>query len=213
MSNNELNKINVQESPKKKNKSIINKIEDHKINIINKKQTLETINKDIKQKKENLNNVDLNKGKNSCDNLNILMKDNPPLQNDNKEALISEPKMVLDEYKKNYVSFLIRLYHFDEKISIEINKSFILSKEIEEGYIINNKIIEIYKKWFKDETLMNLLHQDNNYKLIFIKYKDYQDYIREYQMDSFLKDIIKNLPKEYIKEIKDINNKSFLAEI
>ena len=60
---------------------------------------------------------------------------------------------------------------------------------------------------------MNLLHQDNNYKLIFIKYKDYQDYIREYQMDSFLKDIIKNLPKEYIKEIKDINNKSFLAEI
>ena len=35
MSNNELNKINVQESPKKKNKSIINKIEDHKINIIN----------------------------------------------------------------------------------------------------------------------------------------------------------------------------------
>jgi len=139
MSNNELNKINVQDSPKKKNKSIINKIEDHKINIINKKQTLETINKDIKQKKENLNNVDLNKGKNSWDNLIILMKDNPPLQNDNKEALISEPKMVLDEYKKNYVSFLIRLYHFDEKISIEINKSFILSKKIEEGFIINNK--------------------------------------------------------------------------
>ena len=49
------------------------------------------------------------------------MKDNPPLQNDNKEALISEPKMVLDEYKKNYVSFLISLYHFDEKISSKIN--------------------------------------------------------------------------------------------
>ena len=60
---------------------------------------------------------------------------------------------------------------------------------------------------------MNLLHQDNNYKLNLIKYKNYQDYIRENQMDSFITDVIKNIPKEYIKEIKDINNKSFLAEI
>ena len=118
--------------------------------IIKTKNTLETDNKDIRQKKEEnqnlkkvkINNEDLNKDKNSGDN--------PQLQNDEKEVSISEPQIVLDEYKKNFISFLIRLYHFDEKISIEIKNSFKFIKEIEEGYIINkiedHKINIINKK-------------------------------------------------------------------
>jgi hypothetical protein len=94
------------------------------------------------------------------------------------------------------------------KIKSYSNTNFV----IKEGYIINNKIIEIYNKWFKGNALIDKLHKDNNYITLSKNFKNEYGYISETNIDQFLTGVVSNLPKEYIKEIKDINNNSFISE-
>ena len=168
-----------------------------------------TPNKEEMKKIDNIN-IEINLNNISKDNQNIRLKGRN-LSNNNNQIFV-ERILVLDEDKKNFVSFLIRLYQFNKKLFIKIKNSSKFQIVIEEGYIINNKIVEIFNDWFKDAFLMNELHQDNYYITLSKNYQNNHGYISENNIDSFLDLIIKNLPKEYIKKIKDINNSLFLTE-
>ena len=168
-----------------------------------------TPNKGEMTKIDNIN-IEINLNNISKDNQNIRLKGRN-LSNNNNQIFV-ERILVPDEDKKNFVSFLIRLYKFNKKLFIKIKNSSKFQIVIEEGYIINNKIVEIINDWFKDAFLMNELHQDNYYITLSKNYQNNHGYISENNIDSFLDLIIKNLPKEYIKKIKDINNSLFLTE-
>jgi len=134
-------------------------------------------------------------------------------ENYKKQKQIIMPEIKLDETKKLYIEFLIRLFTFGKKLSIKIKNSTKSCDAIEQGYIINYKLIEMYKIWFKSDILKNRLSQDTIHKNIYNKYINEQGYISENKIDEFLKEVMKFLPKEYIKEIYEINISSFLYEL
>ena len=158
----------------------------------------------------NNSNIQSNEGNNQKPKENEVKKD---LKSDYKSGQmnkITEP--VLDEYKKYFVELLIRLFCFEKKISIKIKDPLGLNPSVEQGYIVNHKLIEIYKSWFLNDKLIPLLTKDKNFETIYNKYKNKDGYISETIIDEFLKEMMNFIPKEYINEVQKINNALFIAE-
>ena len=138
---------------------------------------------------------------NSISNQNIL-----DLNKSRSTGIIKEPKIELDKSKKYHVEFLIRLFCFEDKLSIKIKNSSLFGNSTESGYIINHKIIDIFKDFYEANKLKHFLKKDIIYQTLFKKYRNNYNYISENNIDNYLKEEIENIPKEYIKEIQPKNN-------
>ena len=179
----------------------------------NNKSKISIKENSYKSQKEDLNNNELN-NHNKEESLKSSLN---TTENSNKEKthiqVINEKEIQLDEYNKNYVEFLIRLTNFEKKISTKIKYSSKFDVVYEQGYIINNKLIEIYKNWYNKDQLIHLLNYDSSHIAIFIKYKNNYDYIGEAKINIFLKETMNYIPKVYIKERQEKNNSLFKEEL
>ena len=113
-------------------------------------------------------------------------------------------------HKKKHLEFLLRLFCFEDKLNIRIKNSPQLYPKdmiIEDGYIVNHKIIENYKTLYKAETLRKLLSTNIPLFSIFSKYKNNNyNYVSENNVNYFIKETLDKLPKDYIKQIQENNN-------
>jgi len=103
--------------------------------------------------------------------------------NQNKDKY-EEPKIVLEPNKKSHIEFLYRLQLYYDDLNNEINGKKTFKPQIEEGYIINYKLIETFKNFY----------YYNELKILFLK-------------GETIGDIIELLSKEYITKVQkqDVN--------
>ena len=173
-------------------------------------------------------NISISNSFNESETINKLRGQRPneqqPNLNVNKSVsetnLIMEKKksenFVLDETRKYHVEFVLRLICFEDKLFAKIKNSPQININniiIENGYIINHKIIDCYKEFYNAKYLRKLLYQNNDLHSIFKKYRNNYNYISENYINNFSKEALEHLPKEYTKGIQEKNNLGFLSQL
>ena len=130
--------------------------------------------------------------------------------------MINQSKEQLNDIQKNHIEFLLRLFCFDDKLKVMIkNSSQSYPKDIviEDGYIINYKIIECFYNFYNANFLRNLFSPNGCLYNIFLKYEKNNYYINESYIDNFTKEILELLPKDYIKQIRGKNDLGLSTEL
>ena len=201
-------------------------------NPVNNENTLNIDNNiDQNRSKEETNivnqNIIISNSVNDSETKNLLKGPRPNEKNNlniNKNIsgtnLIMEKKkkenIILDENRKYHVEFVLRLICFDDKLYAKIKNSpqfNINNIIIENGYIINHKIIDCYKEFYNAQFLKQLLSQNYDLNSLHKKYSNEYNYISENKINNFLKESMEHLPLEYIKEIQKKNNFGFLSQL
>ena len=118
---------------------------------------------------------------------------------------IQKSKIEINKEIKNHIRFLLRLYFHYERINYKINEYFYNNINSEKFYLVNNQIIEKYKKFYKYNDLVNILNE-KGIELLINQYKKFDSYINGNKMNELIDRIMEHmLFLSYFNSLKDYN--------
>ena len=178
---------------------------DNNISKKNKNKLLE-INKNIYYRREigciyELNEINKNKNDNNSG------QQIPSIENNNQKINEqTEKEKILNQKIINNIKVLTGLYLFNKYIINQTIESNFNKKEYEKGYMINEKLLKIYSKFYDYNKLKDILNNNNNTKLAIDKNKNLSnDENIEKISNELIETIPKDLKEKYINGFNEFN--------